>query len=410
MSTRRPFVMPTDEAIRHALEAGPEVVAPADFAAGVGRAIARQPQRRGWVPFNAGDGSRTLRLVGQLLLLIALLLALVVGAIILGALRERGNPGEQLFIAQANALSVIDPRTGSLTTVFNEPSGIAGVARSTHGDLVSFWTGTEKNDLELLRADGTGRRRVATNITPTPVYAGGIDVWTADDRYLASGVTVDGRSRILVVDVATGDGSLIGPDDGADSPLWAPDGEWLVFAHDQPDRRTLAMTRRDGSGLREITGSLAARVSGPDNSSSDGTWIYFDAAAPGGSQHNVYRVNVHTGRSQQLTEGQPAAAPALAPDDSTVAFMVWVRTSNGQNSSVWVMTADGSNPRLLSQDSDLRGWSSDSHYVLVVVRHPDGSTQLVATTPDGRERRILLTLDSCPEPCLESLSWGWPRP
>ena len=410
MSTRRPFVTPTDEAIRHALEAGPEVMAPGDFAAGIGRAIARQPQRRGWIPFSAGLGSRTLRLVGQVLLVIALLLAVVVGAIILGAMRERGTPNEQLFIAQANELSIIDPRTSRLTTLFEEPSGIVGVARSTGGDLVSFWTGTEKDDLDVVRADGTGRRRLATNITPSPVYAGGIDVWSADDRYLASGVTVDGRSRILVVDAATGEGWLIGPDDGADSPLWAPDGESLAFAHDRPDRRTLAVARRDGSELREITSSLAASVSGPDNWSSDGTWIYFDAGTPDNSRHNIYRVNVHTGQSQPLTDGQPAAAPALAPDDSTVAFMVWVRTRNGTNPSVWVMTADGSSPRLLSQESDLRGWSSDSRHVLVVARQADGSAQLIALTPDGRERRVLLTLDSCAEPCLESLSWGWPRP
>ena len=319
-----------------------------------------------------------------------------------------------MLIAQSNDLSWIDPQSRTPTLLIDDPRGIFGVARSTDGRSVSFWTGTAERSgstLELVGVDGTGRRVLATNVTPEPVGRGSIDVWSPDDRYLAAAVTADGLHQILVVDIASGEGRLIGPDDGADNPLWSPDGEWLAFTHEHAGGpSTLAVMRRDGSEVREISTNVDAWVSGPDNWSSDGTWIYFDAGRSEPPSHDIYRTDVSSGLAEQLTFQVPAAAPALSPDDSQVAFMLWTPTRDGSNPSVWVMTSDGSEPRQLVPDAVLRGWSPDGHYVLVVTPPTGGPVELLAITPDGSERRVLLSLDSCPQPCLESLSWGWPRP
>ena len=279
---------------------------------------------------------------------------------------------------------------------------------------MSFWTGTAERSgttLELIGVDGTGRRILATNVKPEPVGRGSIDVWSADDRHLAAAVTADGHHRILVVDVASGEGRLIGPADGAANPLWSPDGEWLAFTHEHAGGpNTLAVMKRDGSDVREISTNVDARVAGPDNWSSDGTWIYFDAGRDDPPGNDIYRANVGSAQAEQLTFQVPAGAPALSPDDSQVAFMLWTPTRGGSNPSVWVMNSDGSEPRQLVPDAVLRGWSPDGHYVLVVTPPSGGPVELLAITPGGSERRVLLSLDSCPEPCLESLSWGWPRP
>ncbi len=83
---RRPML--SDEAIRRALRPGTDIGAPADFAARVGAAIAGRPQQRRFWQVAAGPSSRQLVIVGQLLLLLALLLALVIGAFIVGSPRR----------------------------------------------------------------------------------------------------------------------------------------------------------------------------------------------------------------------------------------------------------------------------------------------------------------------------------
>jgi Tol biopolymer transport system component len=400
-----------DETLRRALRPGPDVVAPADFAFTVAQAIAGRSQRRAFWGVGAGPWSRRLEFAVRLALVVALLLGLVIVAIVIGSMRERPLGGGPLLVAESDVLEVIDPATGSSTPVINDPRGIFGVARSTDGRSVSFWTGTADQagtSLEVAGVDGSGRRSLAGNITPAPIGHGGIDVWSADDRFLATAVSVGGVDRILVVEVASGRGSLVGPDEGAGNPLWSPDGEWLAITEEHAGRpNTLGVMRRDGSELREIGAPLGANISGPDNWSSDGRWVYFDASTGTG---DIYRVDVGTGVIERLTVDKTAAAPALSPDDSEVAFLAWTHTPFGEAAGVWIMRSDGFEPHLLVQYADLRGWSPDSRYVLVVARPPGGHVQLLAIAPDGTERHTLLTPSSCPEPCLESLSWGWPRP
>jgi hypothetical protein len=402
----------SDDALRRALRPGPDVAAPADFARTVGRAIAGRPQARGiWMTGRAANWSRGLEFSARLVLILALLLALLVVAIVIGSKPDSAIGGGPLLVAQRGALAMIDPQTGRSTPVTYDPQGIFGVARSTDGRLVSFWTGTPDragSSLQLVGVDGQGRRTLAANLAPAPIGRGGIDVWSPDDRYMATAVTVDGAHRILVVEVASGVGRLIGPAEGAGNPLWSPDGAWLVATAEHANRpNTLAIMRPDGSELREIGASLGANISGPDNWSSDGRWIYFDAYS---GESAVYRIDVGTGAIQRLTVDPTAAAPALSPDGRLVAFLAWTTSPVGAVAGVRVMASDGRDPRLLVENADLRGWSPDGRYVLVVVRPPGGQIELLAITPDGSEQRVLLTLAVCPNPCLESLSWGWPRP
>ena len=81
-------------------------------------------------------------------------------------------------------------------------------------------------------------------------WGGCIDTWSPDSRYLATEVTVDDSSRILVADSATGTGRLVTPDGVvAHCPLWSPDGRWIAFAEEATlwADRILAVIRADGT-------------------------------------------------------------------------------------------------------------------------------------------------------------------
>ena len=96
-----------------------------------------------------------------------------------------------------------------------------GASRSPDGALVSFWTTAASGDqLEVIGVDGTGRRTLTTGMQLA--WNGCIDTWAQDSHAVAAEVLVDGVSRILVADVATGTSRLLtSPNVGARCPLRA---------------------------------------------------------------------------------------------------------------------------------------------------------------------------------------------
>ena len=137
-------------------------------------------------------------------------------------------------------------------------------------------------------------------------WAGCVDTWSPDSRYLASEVIVGGASRILIADTVTGDGRLVTPDSVvAHCPLWSPDGRWIAFTLETtPDSRNLAVAGVDGSGMRVVSGDLGGfQVDKPETWSPDGAWIYFGAVRSnaGRTFGRVYRADVESGVSRQLS-------------------------------------------------------------------------------------------------------------
>ena len=408
----------TDEAIRRALTPAPAIAPPADFRYLVEHAIGTVPQRRWWWHQFALRIPRRLVVPAQLLLLLILLLIVVLLA---GALIARQKEGRGLFVAVANELRLIDPDRHSVATILTSDENVWGVTRSPDGSLVTFWLGQTRDDahdLELVRADGTGQRKLATEISSTPkllsgpTYGGGIDVWTADNRHLATAIratAANGQAdRIMVVDTETDEARLVGPT-GATSPLFSPDGAWIAFTHEPFGRpQSLALMRRDGSDVREISTNLDVAVSGPDSWSLDGRWIWFDAG-DGESQHAVYRSDVETGLAEQLTPNGFSAAPALSPDGEWVAYLVFPN-SPSEPMAIWIMSADGQSSRLLLADADTRGWSPDSKFILAERVFPDSGAELVRVEIATGAVGQLFARDSCAQPCFRDVSWGQPRP
>jgi hypothetical protein len=360
----------------------------------------------------------TMRSMVYVAVVVALVVALLVTIVLIGALRPSDLSRNGVLIVsvggELQALDV-DANGGAARAILTDGSKLIGVSRSPDGRLVSFWTGSGGGTrLDVIGVDGANRRQLSSDLVI--VRRGCVDAWSTDSRWLAADVEVAGVASILVVDVATGVGHLLGPpSDVPECPLWSPDGHWLAFAQVAADAtRTLAIINADGTGYRRITGDLdGLEVSGPNSWSPDGTWIYFDAKQ--GNRGRIYRSNVVTGASEQLTGDSLAAfAPTLSPDVASVSF---IARGAGQWYDLWAMQADGSGAHRVLDHATNNGWSSDGAHILsewhAAAAGPNGA--LVVVGPEGGSPRVLLSFPrdcehNIAHPCLDGFGWGQPTP
>jgi Tol biopolymer transport system component len=400
----------TGAAIERALAPGADVAPPPDFTPQLAATIAAQPRRSRLALLNPFAWPRTAPRMVQLLLVLLLVVMLIVGAIAAASLVRRGTGNGDVIVASGTELLAIDPQTGVSRSLLTADSAIFGVARSGDGRLISFWTRTSQGTkLEVSDANGGNRRRVAENVIPSPVGPGQIDVWSPDGRFLAAGVLLSGVGRILVVDAASGEGHVIGPQ-GAGNPLWSPDGTLLAFSYSPEGQAVVAVMHPDGSGVRTVSGDLGVLdASGVNNWSPDGVWVYFGAERNNFNESHIYRAHVADGYSEQLTFDFVTAAPALSPDGKQVAYSEWERSVGIQHLNI--MDADGSNQRRLLTSALNYGWSNDSQFLLAEWRPMGADFELLILRPDGTGSRTLMTFEGgCRAACAQNLGWGQPRP
>jgi hypothetical protein len=258
----------------------------------------------------------------------------------------------------------------------------------------------------LLRADGSGSTRYASNASQASLSADGNLIayknWTSDNAGLAAGAVSggnffrltdkfedalpsfspdgqsvvmssrrDGQRKSILYPITAGgfslDGDVHGINDG-EYPFWMSDGRialkgWGMTAGG------LRIMNPDGSGVFNLTndGSDTAPAA-----SRDAQKIAFMSARDGNWE--IYRINVDGSELTRLTENRAAdGLPAWSPDGLSIAF---ASDREGQW-AIWVMNADGSNQRKLH---DMEG-------------SPDG---LVPGQPDHVTRGWL----------EERISWG----
>ena len=347
---------------------------------------------------------------------LALLITFAAAILVLGAHR-RPPPIENgaLVVADGGQVRAVDVADGTSRIIARLGEGGVHVNRSPDGRLVAFWrTGPAADQLMTMGIEGQGLHQLAEQQSVR--WAGCVDAWSPDSRYLASEVITGGASRILIADTVTGDGRLVTPDGVvAHCPLWSPDGKRIAFTLETtPDSRNLAVAGVDGSGMRVVSGDLGGfQVDKPDTWSPDGAWIYFGAVRSnaGRTSGRVYRADVESGVSRQLSfDAVFAGAPASSPDGTQVAFTV----SQGSGAiDLYVANSDGSRPRLLLARALNDGWSADGRFVLsrwTPAAQPGG---LVVIKPDGTGLKVVGFVDpGCPADgnVACDFSWGQPRP
>jgi hypothetical protein len=339
-----------------------------------------------------------------LLVLAGLIAAFVIGRALTPKPIAVNGP---LIVSVGGQLRTIDVETGQAGPIGVPGETAVHVSRSPDGRIVAFWRPDPDGDQLTFMDIAVGDRTMRVQDVALK-WGGCVDTWSADSRSLASEVTIDGVSRILVVDSRTGIGRVLTPPGViAHCPLWSPDGGWIAFTRESAEgSRSLSIIQTDGSDQRAVSGGRL-RVSGPDSWSPDGAWIYFDAERSG--IRGVYRANVADGRSTLLTDSDIlAAAPALSPDGTTIAFIV----NRSVGWDLYVASSDGTNPHRVAEHATNLGWSADGRYVLAQWTPPDGTGGLAIVSPDGSGFRVVVPADqACPNadtPC--DIGWGQARP
>ena len=131
-----------------------------------------------------------------LLLLAGLIAALVIGR----ALTPKPIAGNgPLIVSVGGQLQMIDVETGQASPIGVPGETAVHVSRSPDGTIVAFWRPDPDGDrLTFMDIAGGDRRSRVQDVAVK--WGGCVDTWSPDSRSLASEVTIDGVSRILVVD------------------------------------------------------------------------------------------------------------------------------------------------------------------------------------------------------------------
>ena len=216
---------------------------------------------------------------------------------------------------------------------------------------------------------------------------------------------MEARSRIMVLDMASGESAPFTGGKSDTSPKFSPDGRHLAFVRPDDAGKLQVWVMPTGGGearkLTDIAGGITDIAWSPDSDSLAFVSDVDPDRAPddhdpkkeprvsvvrriryradglgwrGEAFRHIFVVDRESGETRQLTDGEgDDSAPAWSPDGSAIAFISDRRPDRetATHSDVYVAPASGGDPELRS-----RGLSSVAAAVLVAIRRRDSGGRL----------------------------------
>ena len=272
-----------------------------------------------------------------------LILGVCLGALVSGCGRA-GSPRPDLLLVSTRdgdyaiyAMNADGSRQTRLTRTAVDASSPNGLffqtdpAWSPDGRLIAFTSKRSGSfDLYVMRADGSGTRRLTTaradDHHPT---------WSPDGARIG----FERAGKIYVENAQGGRAQLVSRGLAGDSdPAWSPDGKWIAFVRrvaGGPEREIWVMRSdgRDAHGVTALHGSSINPAWSPD-----GKRIAF-ASNIVGSLYDLYVVRIEDGQIRRLTRrGPDTFEPAWSPDGSEIAY--------SQDGAIWTIDLTGNSVQL----------------------------------------------------------------
>lgn len=211
----------------------------------------------------------------------------------------------------------------------------------------------------------------------------------------------DGTGLVQLTDV---------PGQGAETPVWSPDGQWIAYAAYLGDKNNdVFVMRPDGSDNTQLTSGPG--YDGHPHWSADGKRIVInsdrdtpDHSAPWNKRfHDIWSMGADGADPQKHTNCQGVCTyGSFSPDGQHVLYRK-VDTARGlnwslevieKNSEIYVADLDGGNARVLASHPAFDGWplwSPNGEWIVFASNRagPALTGQLWMVKPDGGELKQL---------------------
>lgn len=228
--------------------------------------------------------------------------------------------------------------------------GVSGISISRDSQSVAVVRSNRVTSLWVGPADGPGTASVISkNFGDFSQTIHGID-WTPDGRIVYDSAS-DGNSDIWI---SNGDGTntkKLTADRAADfMPSVSPDGRYIVFVSNRTGGLRLWRMGIDGADAKQL--STLENVSAA-TISPDGQWVYFSGGESKRSRTVAWRIPIHGGEPERLTE-RFCLSPQISSDGNYIAAYYPQEIEPGKFSrplKPTILTADGS--RMIRQFKDL---------------------------------------------------------
>jgi Tol biopolymer transport system component len=217
--------------------------------------------------------------------------------------------------------------------------------------------------------------------------------WSSDGSQLAFSASVPEDSQFPENFVTTVAGAAaprpVGPA-GAAAPLWAADGQTLIFPVCEATDCGLVRANADGTPSADLLAGLTPSVTHKLSFSwsSAGDQITFIGDGPDGRSRQVYGLDLTTGALSQLTaESATFWQPLFSPDGQWISV---VRVEAGGDSDVLLLRANGSETFNLTHgrvsDPGPAEWSPEGNWLALTGRVSAGQaaqSDIFLVQPDG---------------------------